>query len=147
MTFFWWKALSKTFKGVQKGYLWSSSSPSIISWWGRTSWVCHKSFISPVFRYRGLRKDIVLSLLIQLIKLWLYQPLYWKQIFDQNLFIALCWLPAPNVASTSRGRWEPSLIHYEFLAKEVLACNLETSHQSHSNKSCSLIWFILCYRH
>ena len=44
--------------------LWSSSSPFIISWWGKT---LYDSATSPSWdhavRYRGLRKDIVLSLL------------------------------------------------------------------------------------
>ena len=30
---------------------------------------------------------------------------------------------------TNMGRWDPSLIQYEFLEKEVLACNMKTSHQ------------------
>ena len=45
--FFGWKAFGKTCIGVKEGYLWSSSRLFIISWWGRTSWVCHKSFIRP----------------------------------------------------------------------------------------------------
>ena len=47
MTFFRWKAFSKTFKGLPKGYLWSFSSPFAMCWFDRTSWVCHKSFIRP----------------------------------------------------------------------------------------------------
>ena len=41
----------------------------------------------------------------QLINLRLCQPLYWKHIFEQNLYIhsALCWLPAPNVAPNKQG--------------------------------------------
>ena len=47
LTLFSWMAFSKIFKGVQKGCLCSSSSPFHVSWRGRTSWVCHQSFIRP----------------------------------------------------------------------------------------------------
>ena len=158
-----------------------------------------------MFRYRGLRKDILLSLLcplffyllailmltsqlfwekalivtihnkslclgrwlhinfmiipspsascwvllrFQSIKLRQCNPLYWKHIFEQNLYI-VGYVDCPHrmLLPSSRGCWDSSLIHWEFLVKEVLACKMETFIQTHTNKSYSLIWFILCYRH
>ena len=78
----------------------------------------------------------------------LCQPLYWKCIFEQNLYIVRCYVYCAHQMSlpTSRGCWDPILLQYEFLAPEVLACNMKTSIQTHSNKSYSLIIFVFCYR-
>ena len=73
--------------------------------------------------------------------------MYWKCIFEQNLYIVrYVYCPHQMTLPTSRGRWDPILLQYEFLAKEVLACKLKTSIQTHSNKSYVLIIFVLCYR-
>ena len=46
---------------------------------------------------------------------------------------------------TSRGCWDSIPLQYAFLAQKVLACNMKTSIQTHSNKSYSLIIFVSCY--
>ena len=90
---------------------------------------------------------IVLSYTKVPINTRLPQPLYWKCIFEQNLYVVrYVYCPHEMSLPTSRGSWDPILLQYEFLAPEVLACNMKTSIQTHSNKSYLLIIFVLCYR-
>ena len=79
----------------------------------------------------------------QIMPAFVLKPYFWTKL----ALSGLCWFSAPNFTPHKQGRWDPSLIQWEFLVKEVLACSMETSIQTHTNKSYSLIWFILCYRH
>ena len=88
--FFWWKAFSKTSKSIQKGYLCSSSSPSNISRWGGTSWVCHQSFIRPsvqISRAQTKHRTVSTRSFIYLLAiLMLTSQLFW----GKALVITIC---------------------------------------------------------
>ena len=68
---------------------------------------------------------------------------FWTKLVQ----IAICSLPVdcPNqmLLPTSRGCWDPSLLQEGFLAKEALACNMETS--TKHNPTNLTHWFDLFY--